>query len=135
MDVIFPTQSSTYLGKNVLKQNLCFPVDPVGGVNVTSAVQLPIILLLSPEVKRWRSSVGPCVCFIEGLKRYFKLMFWQFYNIALVHDIKRKSKLLKKSLNDIYRTFTHHGIMLGNCLLIIDTILTLKDVRYNMFYS
>jgi hypothetical protein len=62
-------------------------------------------------------------------------MFWQFYNIALVHDIKRISKLLKKSLNDIYRTFTHHGIMLGNCLLIIDTILTLKDVRYNMFYS
>jgi hypothetical protein len=50
LDVIFPTQSSTYLGKNVLKQNLCFPVDPVGGVNVTSAVQLPITLLLSSEV-------------------------------------------------------------------------------------
>ena len=101
MDVIIPTQSSTYLGKKVLKQNLCFPVDPVGGVNVTSAVQLPIILLLSPEVKRWRSSVGPCVCFIEGLKRYFKLMFQQFYNTALVNDIKRKSKLLEKSLKII----------------------------------
>ncbi|CAG2188546.1 unnamed protein product [Mytilus edulis] len=65
---LLPAKSELVYTRYVLKQNLYFPVDPKGGVNVTSAVQLPINLELSAFVKRWRSSVGPCVCITEGLK-------------------------------------------------------------------